>query len=184
MKKLKSNVEFKEVRYLDSAIDLMWSYEAEKLLPWCYGKGADIGCGQRSIKEGIIRVDLDPNHKPDICCSGDDLPFKDGELDFITSIHSFEHFSDQKKLLIEWLRVLKSGGIVGIVHPDIGFTKKQNPIVDNPGLKENPFNRHYHENDLKSFREQLLSWADLPFKIVDSGVACEGWSFFVILTRT
>lgn len=183
MTKKTSDVKFRTVTNLQNEPDVMWVYEASKLAPWLGGKGADIGCGLRSVRQDSIRVDIDPNVKPDKLCSGDKLPFKDGELDYVSSVHSFEHFEDQHKVLKEWLRVVKVGGVVAIVHPDIQFTKKQNPETDNPGLKKNPYNKHYYENTLKSLISELKKWKDLPFRMIDRGVACENWSFFVILEK-
>ena len=181
---MKSNVEFRPVTSLENEPDTMWIFEAQSLAPWLYGKGADIGCGLRSIRKDAIRVDLDSNVRPDVLCSGDKLPFKDEGMDYISSVHSYEHFDDQHKLLKEWLRVVKVGGIVAIVHPDIQYTKKQNPVTDNKGLRENPFNKHFHEHTQASLVEELGKLKDLPFKIVDHGVACQNWSFFVILEKT
>ena len=42
----------------------------KKLVPWFYGKGADIGCGARSINKDIVRVDIDVKVKPDILPPG------------------------------------------------------------------------------------------------------------------
>ena len=62
MTKLKSSVKFVGVTYLGTERDPMWYAEIEKIIPWLYGQGADIGCGQRSISPCIIRVDLDKNN--------------------------------------------------------------------------------------------------------------------------
>lgn len=171
------------IKYYDDELDPMWRWEVEKLVPWMSGKGVDIGCGTRTFSPDIKRVDIDKSVRPDVVASGDKLPFKNGEYDFVMAIHAFEHFPDPRKTLTEWLRVIKVGGIVGIVHPDITFTKKQNPEIDNPGLRENPFNRHYHEHTQESFLEMVRSFSDLPFRIVDYGVACGKWSFYVILKK-
>jgi len=172
-----------KIKYQTDENDIMWGWEVGAISPWLFGKGADVGCGLRSAMEGSIRVDIDPKVKPEIVASGDKLPFKDGELDFISSIHSFEHFADQKKLLKEWLRVVRVGGIIAIVHPDINHTKKQNPMIDNPGLKANPFNKHYFEHNKKSLLKKLKGFSELQFRIIDHGVACEGWSFYLILEK-
>lgn len=174
----------REIQYYETTDDEMWSMEVEKLLPWFYGKGVDIGCGARSINKDILRVDIDEKVNPDIICSGDELPFKDSEFDFVCSIHTFEHFKDQKKTLTEWLRIIKKGGVIGIIHPDITYTQKQKPVEDNQGLKENPYNFHYHEQTPESLKKQLLEWSDLPFIIVDQGTACGDWSFYTILKKT
>lgn len=175
--------EERKQKYYEQETDPMWKWEVESLMPWISGKGCDIGCGGRSISADIVRVDIDENVKPDVLASGDKLPFKDGEFDFITAIHSFEHFKDQVKTLTEWLRVIKKGGTIGIVHPDIFYTKKQNPEIDNPGLRENPYNKHWHEHTEDSFVNMLKTWYDMPFKIIDHGVACGQWSFYVILKK-
>jgi len=180
---MKSNIKYKGVKYPENETDWMWIMEAETLKPWIDGKGADIGCGQRSINKDVIRVDIDKNVHPEILCDGIKLPFKDGELDYITSIHSFEHFDNQYEVLKEWLRVVKSGGIIGIVHPDINHTKKQNPVIDNPGLRDNPFNKHWHENNLITLREQMDKWGELGFHIIDCGKACTNWSFYLIIEK-
>jgi len=70
-----------------------------------------------------------------------------------------------------------------MVHPDVDYTKKQKTQVDNPGLKENPFNKHFHENNLESMLEQMKMWSDLPFKIIDNGFACQYWSFYLIIEK-
>lgn len=180
---LKSTVKFNGVQYFGNVLDPMWQLEVDKLIPWIYGKGADIGCGQRSINKDIIRVDIDENNHPDILASGDNLPFKDGELDFITAVHSFEHFEDQYKTLKEWFRVLKKCGIIALVHPDVDYTKKQRPLELNPELKLDPFNKHWHENNLESFKIQLDKWKDLGFEIIDQGTACTNWSFYLIIQK-
>lgn len=179
---MKTNLSAK-VRYYEDEQDPMWQAEVEKLMPWLFGKGIDIGCGGRSIRNDILRVDIDEKVKPDVVCSGDKLPFKNEKFDFITAIHAFEHFPDPQKTLLEWLRILKKGGIVAIVHPDVFYTKKQKPVRENPSLKGNPYTKHYFEHTKDSFVLMLKSWTDLPFRIMDFGVACGNWSFYVILKK-
>ena len=183
MTKLKSTVKFRDVTNYGNEPDQMWQIEAEKLIPWLFGKGADVGCGLRTIKPDAIRVDLDENVRPEILASSDNLPSKDGELDYITSVHTFEHFPDQRKVLVEWLRVLKKGGIVAMVHPDVDFTLPQNQRETEQSLKDNPFNRHYFEKNRETFVKMMEGMTNLGFKILDSGVACPNWSFFIILEK-
>jgi len=78
--KLKSNIKMKKILYSDTEQDWMWLAEIEKLMPWLYGKGADIGCGQRSINKDIIRVDIDKNVKPDVLCNGENYRLKMANL--------------------------------------------------------------------------------------------------------
>lgn len=55
--------------------------------------------------------------KVDWVASGDDLPFKDSQVDFVISSHVIEHFYDPVKTVEEWLRVVKPGGYVYIIVP-------------------------------------------------------------------
>lgn len=173
----------KEVFYYPNIADQMWKQEVESLIPYLFGKGVDVGCGKRSIFKDDVRVDIDEKVDPDFIASGDDLPFQNGMWDYVYGIHAFEHFPDATKLLKEWLRVIKKGGVIGIVHPDITHTKKQNPEVDNPGLRENPHNKHWHEHNPESFLIFLNKNKNLGFEILDSGVACGNWSFYFILRK-
>jgi len=52
-----------------------------------------------------------------IVASGDDLPFKDGTLDYVVSAHVIEHFFDPVKALREWHRVIRPGGYIFIIAP-------------------------------------------------------------------
>lgn len=163
--------------------DVNWKIEVSKLFPWLDGRGADIGCGGRTLDPSIIRVDIDEKVKPDKICPGDKLPFKDNELDFIISIHSFEHFEDQKKTLKEWLRVIHPGGIIGIIHPDVNYTKSYHDRKELETHNEEPYNHHYHETDLAGFIKMLEPIRVLGFDIVDYGMALEKWSFYAILQK-
>ena len=87
------------------------------LSKFCVGRGIDVGCGRHKCK-GSIGVDIDADVKPDIVAAADDLPFKDGELDFVVSSHCLEHLLDTKKALKEWDRVLRPRGIIAILVPD------------------------------------------------------------------
>lgn len=180
---LQSKINYRAPTTMLDEPDGMWQMEAGKIAPWFAGRGADIGCGLRTIKQDTIRVDCDQNVKPEVLCGGDKLPFKDGELDYISSIHSFEHFEDQKAVLKEWLRVVKDGGVVGIVHPDVQYTKRQEERETNESLRNNPFNKHYHECTHEQFINMITTWQDLPFVILDHGVACGNWSFYVVLQK-
>lgn len=96
--------------------------QRDLLAIYCKGRGIDVGCGPRKVCPDAIGIDLFQS-KDDtvdmIGVSGDDLwMFKNEELDYIMSSHSLEHFADTKKTLKEWDRVLKKGGILGIITPD------------------------------------------------------------------
>lgn len=48
---------------------------------------------------------------------GDDLPFKNGTLDFVLSSHNLEHYFDPIGALKEWWRVVRPGGYIILVIP-------------------------------------------------------------------
>jgi SAM-dependent methyltransferase len=64
-----------------------------------------------------------------IVALGDDLPFKDGTLDYVLSSHVMEHFFDPVKALREWYRVIKPGGYIYIIapHKDRTFDRHREP---------------------------------------------------------
>jgi SAM-dependent methyltransferase len=75
-------------------------YTAESTV---FSKGSEILCNR------VMKVDIVAN--------GDDLPFKDGTLDYVISSHVIEHFFDPVRTIKEWLRVVKKGGYVLIIAP-------------------------------------------------------------------
>jgi predicted SAM-dependent methyltransferase len=55
------------------------------------------------------------------------LPFSDGNVQYIYSSHTFEHFSYEDSLALskECFRVLKPGGAIRIAVPDLGLIVKE-----------------------------------------------------------
>jgi SAM-dependent methyltransferase len=107
--------------------------ERMALYPLCQGRGIDVGCGHRKTHPDAIGVDLvakgespatdgdgtDLKSQADIVSSGDDLNvFENESLDYVVQRHNLEHYQDPIKALQEWIRVLKPGGILGMVVPD------------------------------------------------------------------
>jgi SAM-dependent methyltransferase len=106
--------------------------ERHALFPICHGKGLDVGCGSNKTHPGAIGVDLTPKgqkgaaggqkdevSQSDIVASGDNLyMFEDQSFDYIVQRHNLEHYQDPIKALQEWYRLLKPGGILGMVIPD------------------------------------------------------------------
>jgi tetratricopeptide (TPR) repeat protein len=130
------NLEIKQIHLETFGISISthpeYNVEAAALYCICCGKGIDVGCGPSKTHPNAIGIDLNPagtvateggvkgtRSVADICASGDDLPmFKDGELDYVISRHNLEHYQDPIKALEEWKRILKPGGILGVVLPD------------------------------------------------------------------
>jgi len=146
------------------------------------GKGIDVGCGANKISPETIGVDIKGRGEKyilgngaellsdaDIRSSGDDLHmFQDGELDYIVARHSFEHFANPLKLLREWNRVLKVGGMVGISQPD-------GSVVTNIPLDAT----HMHQWD----RETTKDLFELMGFVVEEMGGCANECDFYLLAR-
>jgi predicted SAM-dependent methyltransferase len=130
----------------------------ERLAPFCEGYGLDIGFGGDPISETAIRVDM-PNPYTrtgsfPVQLGGDATRlhwFANGTLDYVYSSHLLEDFKDTRAVLVEWIRVLKSGGRLIIFCPDqIAYEAYSNAR----GLPMNP--HHVHADfSLRSVRKIL-----------------------------
>lgn len=80
-----------------------------------------LGCGN-DYKEGYINVDLypQPGDRVDEIWDISSVPRSDNTVDEILSSHVIEHFdfNTGQKVLLEWYRVLKPGGVLKIETPD------------------------------------------------------------------
>lgn len=161
--------------------DAMWNQEIASIMPWLWGDGVDVGCSNRSPMREQIRVDADPWAQADVVAEVNQLPFDDGRFDYLTAIHVLEHIEDQRQCLMEWARVLKTGGIIAIVYPDLEFTGKQKPIL--PGDPNYPWAIHQHERTHAEFLK-CFAEANIPnLKMLSTGAACPKWSFHVVLQK-
>ena len=81
----------------------------------------NFGCGSR-IAKGWINIDFHPA-SPEVQQVNllSRLPFPDNYFDVVYSSHTLEHFSRDvgERILRECFRVMKSGGIIRIVVPDL-----------------------------------------------------------------
>lgn len=97
-----------------------WAIKApgEKLI-------ADIGSGPISpymLDEGkVVSFDIREDVKPDVVCDVRRIPVPDETFDIVFSSHTLEHFGfgSVDKVLKEWSRILKVGGELRIVVPNI-----------------------------------------------------------------
>lgn len=85
----------------------------------------DIGCGDQPYvakdNETVITCDIRPEVKPNVICDVRELPFETEYFDRVRASHVLEHFSrnETHKVLDGWVRVLKTGGELEIIVPDI-----------------------------------------------------------------
>ena len=80
----------------------------------------EIGCGKKP-REGYLTCDIRDLPIVDYVCSADDLPFENNSVEEVYSRHVVEHFSLKEflKVLQEWNRVLRPGGKVYIICPNL-----------------------------------------------------------------
>jgi predicted SAM-dependent methyltransferase len=84
-----------------------------------------LGCGSDYL-EGYVNIDLSAAQhtiakpKTDLIADFRTLKYEDGTVDEIRCHHVFEHFTraEALKLLLEWRRWLKIGGVLHIETPD------------------------------------------------------------------
>ncbi|MDR4499750.1 MAG: class I SAM-dependent methyltransferase [Candidatus Scalindua sp.] len=154
------------------------------LYPLCQGKGIDVGCGHRKTHPDAIGVDLTLKgavgsvgnvagtiSQADIQTSGDRLDmFKDGEMDYLVQRHNLEHYQDVIKTLQEWKRVVKPGGILGMVIPDDEYCNT---------IKLDPTHLHvFTKSSFKRFIELIGG-----LKILYMDVLLKNWSFVCVLQK-
>lgn len=103
------------------------------VLEYLTGNGVDIGSGGCSVVSWAIQVELSHaafeqyNQRPvpgNVEWIGDcfELPFKDGVLDWVYSSHVIEDFNritEWPPLFTEWTRVLKPGGYMVLIVPEV-----------------------------------------------------------------
>jgi len=78
----------------------------------------NLGCGPVKM-EGWVNVDFDESVHPDLVADIRHLPLDDGVADSLFASHVLEHFGWDEPVLEEWHRVLKSGGEIVVIVPDI-----------------------------------------------------------------
>jgi len=61
----------------------------------------------------------------------EDLPFKDGEFDAVSSYHSMHHLNDARKAIKEMFRVCKTSGFVLVADLNEEGRKKYDHEIDN-----------------------------------------------------
>lgn len=104
---------------------------AWKILPPGKKLIADIGSGPITpymLEEGkTVSFDIREDVKPDVVCDVRRLPVDDETFDIVFSSHTLEHFpwTDVDKVLKEWSRVLKVGGELRLVLPNLRWSARR-----------------------------------------------------------
>lgn len=92
---------------------------------------ADLGSGPVSpymLDEGkTVSFDIREDVKPDVVCDLRHIPVPDQTFDIVFSSHVLEHFGFTKvdKVIKEWSRILKVGGELRLVVPNLRYVGKR-----------------------------------------------------------
>ena len=86
----------------------------------------EIGGGKKP-RAGYLTCDIRDLPHIDYVCAADALPFEDNTVDEVYSRHVVEHFTLKEllKVLEEWNRVLKIGGEIYIICPNLLWHLRQ-----------------------------------------------------------
>jgi SAM-dependent methyltransferase len=125
-----------------------------------------LGCGKRHIP-GFVHIDAVEYPHVDHVATIDNLGFiGSNTVDLIYTCHVLEHFRrrDVGRVLQEWSRVLKPGGVLRVSVPDFAklcevYTKTGDiNLVIGPifGRQDYLYNIHYNVFDEPSLRKLLL----------------------------
>jgi len=92
---------------------------------FCKGKGIEIGSGGCHNIKGSMLVDIVNNfsnkrsYKVDYQADANYLPEIDSaSLDYVCASHVLEHLTNPIKAILEWVRILKPGGLLWLRIPD------------------------------------------------------------------
>jgi predicted SAM-dependent methyltransferase len=124
-----------------------------------------LGCGKRFIP-GFVHIDVIDHPHVQHVSTIDSLPFiPDASVDLIYVCHVLEHFKrrDVGRVLQEWHRVLKPGGILRISVPDFAHLCEvyqrygRLDLVIGPlfGGQDYLYNIHYNVFDLPTLTKEL-----------------------------
>lgn len=89
---------------------------------------------------------------------------KDEEYEFLIACHCLEHCANTLKTIEEWLRVLKSNGVILLVLPDKNKTFDNKRSVTDFSHLLDDYNNKIEENDLTHY-EEIINKHDLSLDI-------------------
>jgi len=134
----------------------------------------------------------------DIVAEGDVLPLADESMDFIVNSHVLEHFDNPVGAILEWVRVIKPGGVIFMIipHKERTFdatrdrTTLQHLVDDYFGVHEshNESSGHNHVWITEDVVE-LVMWMQQELKLPVSTIAVQdkddkvGNGFTVVLRK-
>lgn len=92
---------------------------------FCAGKGIEIGSGGVHHVKGSMLVDIVNDfssaapYAVDYIADAHRLPkIESGSLDYVSASHVLEHLTNPIRAILEWMRILKPGGVLWLKVPD------------------------------------------------------------------
>lgn len=77
----------------------------------------DLGAGGRRISPNTVAVDFVAGPDTDVVGDVQRLPFRDGSIDLVFATGLFEHVEDERAVIAEIRRILRTGGLVHVEIP-------------------------------------------------------------------
>lgn len=153
------------------------------VLPYCKGKGCDVGFGgDKVMKTNCDGIDYPQpyayagNDKVDIACDviKEEIPVADDTYDYVYTSHLIEDFADTADALRKFIRILRSGGYLMLVFPD---QPKYETYCREINLPMNPYHVHadmgydYMKRQLDTlkgirYREVFISNCAIDYNVV------------------
>ena len=167
--------------------DKAWLQEQDSVAEFCQGRGLDPGAGNRTFSAETVCLDMHPQSPEVMQGDATNLPFRDGEFDYVINSHLIEHLPNPRIAICEWLRVVKPGGHVCMIIPNTihtnGFNSDKTP--------------HRFEWSPREFVIDVLgiSLGDAPWftaagrlswcagEVVLADCALDQWSFCVVIRK-
>lgn len=141
------------------------------VLPYCIGKGCDVGFGGDKIKlDNCDGIDFPSPYtkvgkaKVDIGCDviNNEIPVPDNTYDYVYTSHLIEDFVDTKNGLEKFIRILKNGGNLVLVFPD---QMKYETYCTKNKVALNPY--HIHKDmGLEFMLRKLKEIKNIKFEIL------------------
>lgn len=143
------------------------------VLPYCKGKGCDVGFGG----DKVVKIDCDGidypqpyayagNDKVDIACDviKEEIPVPDNTYDYVYTSHLIEDFADTSDALKKLIRILRPNGYLILVFPDQPQYEKYCKEIN---LPMNPYHVHA-DMGYEYMKRQLDALTGIHYKEVFS----------------
>ncbi len=141
--------------------------------------GIDLGCSNKKKINYAIGIDQDRSggKTPELVYDGtQELPFRDGVLDFICASHIIEHIEDPVKTIEDWMKKLRTGGILFLIVPHKAFIPNIGTPDGDPTHKADYLPQDFAEKILNNL--QVNSCKLLSFDKINNS-----WSFDCFLEK-